>query len=137
MLPHWNVMPQAQDMTSHPVTVYRHRADLSLCYPLMWSATLEATTTHFNVLGLTRPRNHIPDLPHTKRTPYNSATMVVYSEKPGRNTVPSESRTRVCGLRVQYVTAFATEASKQLLDDTKMQKSDNRCRHLSDHGYSK
>ena len=30
------------------------RADLSLCYPLMRNIRLEATTTHFNVLGKTR-----------------------------------------------------------------------------------
>ena len=30
VLPHRNAMPQTQDMTPHPVTVYRHRADLSL-----------------------------------------------------------------------------------------------------------
>ena len=36
--------------TQH-VTVYRHRADRSLCYPLMWNVTLEYTATHFNVCG--------------------------------------------------------------------------------------
>ena len=36
-------MPQIQDMTPHPVTVYRHGADLSPCYPLMWNVTLEYT----------------------------------------------------------------------------------------------
>ena len=55
VLPHRNVMPQTQDMTPHPVTVYRHGAELSLCYPLMWDITLEYTATHFNVLGQTRP----------------------------------------------------------------------------------
>ena len=38
---HGNAMPQAQDITSHPATVYRHRADLSLCHPLMWNVRLE------------------------------------------------------------------------------------------------
>ena len=52
VLPHRNAMPQTQGMTSHPVTVYRHRADLSLCYPLMWNITQEYTATHFNVLLL-------------------------------------------------------------------------------------
>ena len=33
LLPHRNAMPQTQDMTPHPVTVYRHGANLSLCYP--------------------------------------------------------------------------------------------------------
>ena len=35
VLPHRDAMPQTQDMTPHPVTVYGHRANLSLCYPLM------------------------------------------------------------------------------------------------------
>ena len=50
VLPQRNVMPQTKDTTLHPVTVYRHRADMSLCYPLMWNVTLEYTATHFNVL---------------------------------------------------------------------------------------
>ena len=50
MLPHRNAMPQTQDMTPHPVSVYRHRTDLSLymCYPLMWNVALEDTTIHFD-----------------------------------------------------------------------------------------
>ena len=32
-------------MTPHPVTGYRHRVDLSLCYSLMWNLTLEYTAT--------------------------------------------------------------------------------------------
>ena len=60
VLPHRNAMPQTQDMTTHHVTVFRHGTDLSLCYPLMWNVTLEYTTTHFNVLGETRPRNPSP-----------------------------------------------------------------------------
>ena len=51
VLAHRNVMPQTQDMTPHPVTVYRHGANLSLCCTLMWNVTLEYTATHFNVLG--------------------------------------------------------------------------------------
>ena len=54
--------------TWHPIlSQYIHGVDLSLCSPLMWSFTLESTTTHFNVLGLTRLRNPSPDLQHTKR----------------------------------------------------------------------
>ena len=47
VLPQRNAMPQTQDTTLHTVTVYRHGADLSLCYPLMWNVTLEYTATHF------------------------------------------------------------------------------------------
>ena len=53
VLPHRNAMPQTQDMTPHPVTVNRHGADLSLCYPLMWNVTLEYTAIHLNVFGKT------------------------------------------------------------------------------------
>ena len=40
-----------------PITVNRSRADLSLCYPLMWNVTLEYTATHLNVFGQTRLGN--------------------------------------------------------------------------------
>ena len=63
VLPHRNAMLQTQDMTPHPVTVYSHRANLSLCYPLMWKVTLEYPATHFYVLGETRPGN--PSHTHT------------------------------------------------------------------------
>ena len=48
---HRNAMLQTQDMTPHPVTVYRSKADLLLCYPLMWNVTLEYKITNSNVLG--------------------------------------------------------------------------------------
>ena len=68
VLPQRNAMPQTQDMTPHPVTVCRHGADLSLCYPLMWKVTLEYTATHFNVLGGTRPGNPSPTFHTHQRT---------------------------------------------------------------------
>ena len=55
------------DMTPHPVTVYRHGANLLLCYPL----TLEYTTTHFNILGQTRLGNHSPTF-HTHQRMLNA-----------------------------------------------------------------
>ena len=70
VLPHRNAMPQTQDTTSHPVTVYRHGANLSLCYPSMWNVTLEYTATHFNVLGETRPGNPSPTF-HTHQRTFN------------------------------------------------------------------
>ena len=39
VLPYRNSMPQTQDTTPHPVTVYRHGADLSLCYQLYMNHT--------------------------------------------------------------------------------------------------
>ena len=59
-------MLQTQDTTPHPIPVYRHGADLSLCYPLMWNVTLEYTATHFNVLGIkVRPDREILPQPST------------------------------------------------------------------------
>ena len=70
VLPHRNAMPQTQDTTPHPVTVYRHGANLSLCYPSMWNVTLEYTATHFNVLGETRPGNPSQTF-HTHQQTFN------------------------------------------------------------------
>ena len=64
VLPHSNAMLQTQGTTPHPVIVYRHGADLLLCYPLMWNVTLEYTATHFNLLGKTLPGNPSPNF-HT------------------------------------------------------------------------
>ena len=75
--PHRNAMPQLQDMTPHPVTVYRHRAELSLCYPLMWKVTLEYTDTHFNVLGQTQSGNPSSTF-HTQQQMLN--LMMLYTE---------------------------------------------------------
>ena len=80
VLPHKNAMPQTQDMTPHPVTVYRPRADLSMCYPLMWNVTLEYTATHFNVLDKTRPGN--PSTHPSERS--TDSGMVAGSWKLGR-----------------------------------------------------
>ena len=81
VLPHRNAMPQTLDMTPHPITVYSHGADLSLCYPLMWYVTLEYTATYFNVLGETRPGKSFPDLLHTPANAPLDAVMVVNSRK--------------------------------------------------------
>ena len=80
-LPHMNAMPQTEDTTAHPVTVYRHGADLSMNYLLMWNVTLEYTATHFNVLGETRSRNPFAYLPHTPANAQLYGTdMVVVSQ---------------------------------------------------------
>ena len=49
-----------EDMTSCPNTVHKHWADLLLCYPSMLKVTLEPTTTRFNVLGQSQPRDQFP-----------------------------------------------------------------------------
>ena len=75
VLSHRNSMPQTQDMTPHPVTVYRHEADLSLCYPMMWNVTLEYTATNFK---------SFPDIRHTLANTQLDAVMVVIIRKLGR-----------------------------------------------------
>ena len=62
VLPNRNTIPQTQYMTPHPVIVYRHGVDLSLCYPLMWNVTLKYIATHFK----DPTGKYFPDLPHTK-----------------------------------------------------------------------
>ena len=64
VLPHRNVMLQRQDTTTHPVTVYRHGADLSLyySYSLKWIATLDYRAIHF---GWDPTGWSFPNLPHT------------------------------------------------------------------------
>ena len=94
VLPHRNAMPQTQDTTPHPVTVYRHGANLSLCYPSMWNVTLEYTATHFNVLGETRPGNPSPTF-HTHQRTFN--LMLSWWSTVGssvESTVPTGSWTR-------------------------------------------
>ena len=77
VLPHRNAMLQTQDMTPHPVTVYRHGADLSLCYPLMWNVTLEYYTQLPILMSWVRL-----DLPHTKgNAQLYDAVMVAVSQK--------------------------------------------------------
>ena len=51
VLPHRNAMPQTQDMTPHPVTVYRP-VSIHCCGTSHWNNT----TTHFNVSGQTQSR---------------------------------------------------------------------------------
>ena len=52
VLPHKYFMPQSWGMTPKPVTVYKYRINLYLCYPLMWSSTLKAAITHLEVLSI-------------------------------------------------------------------------------------
>ena len=109
VLPHRNAMPQTQDTTPHPVTVYRHGADLSLCYPSMWNVTLEYTSTHFNVLGETRPGNPSPTF-HTHQRTFN--LMLSWWSTVGssvESTVPTGSWTRDlwCANPVRYPLAHS------------------------------
>ena len=109
VLPHRNAMPQTQDTTPHPVTVYRHGANLSLCYLLMWNVTLEYTATHFNVLGETRPGNPSPTF-HTHQRTLN--LMLSWWSTVGssvESTVPTGSWTRDlwCANPVRYSLAHS------------------------------
>ena len=46
VLPQRNAMPQTHEMTPHPVTLYKHWANMSLCFPLMWNVKLEYLATY-------------------------------------------------------------------------------------------
>ena len=64
VLPHWNTMTPhpftTKDMTYHPVTVYRHLADL-LCYPLTVMSHWEPQLTLLpSLVCLSRPGNPFP-----------------------------------------------------------------------------
>ena len=102
VLPHRNAMPQTQDMASHTVTEYRHRADLSLCYPLLWNVPLEYTATHFNVLGQTRSGNPFP----TFNTHLYYPVMVVVSQKFGWRRI-SRFRDRVANVSAYNISHFS------------------------------
>ena len=126
VLPHTNAMPQTQDITPHPIVVYRHSADLLLCYPLTWNITLEYTSTHFNVFGQTQLGNPSPHLSHT---PVNAqlydAVMVVVSQKLDRKyTVPIGLEPGTCGMRIHYDIRSLTAASSVMFTDITMYSTD-------------
>ena len=111
VLPHRNAMPQTQDTTPHPVTVYRHGADLSLCYPLMWNVTLEYTATHFNVLGKTRLGNPSPIF-HTHQRTLN--LMLSWCSTVGSSVESNDQpglEPGTCGVRIQYAIRSPTATS--------------------------
>ena len=83
VLPHRNAMLQTQDMTPHPVTVYRHGADL------MWNITVEYAATHFNVFGQTRSGNLST---HTSERS-NSMMLIWWYGSPVESIVPTGSWT--------------------------------------------
>ena len=91
-------------------TVYRHRANQSLCFPWMWNARLEYTITHFNILGQTGSGN--PST--TFHTPANAqlydAGTVIDSLKLSRKcTVRTGSWTRdlCCANPLRYPLAYS------------------------------
>ena len=111
VLPHRNAMQHTQDMAPHPVTVYRHGANLSLCYPLMWNVTQEYTANHFNVFGKTRPGN--PSLAfHTRHWTLNSIMLLWWLSVGSsvESSVPTRSWTRSCGVGNHYTIRSPTAA---------------------------
>ena len=108
-----NAMLQTQDMTPYPVTVFRHRADLSQCYPLMWNVTLEYTTTYFNVLGQTRSGNASTTF-HTHQRTLNFMMLIWWlSVRSSVDSVPYPLGLEpgTCGLRIHYGIRWPTAAS--------------------------
>ena len=84
LLPHRNNIRQTQEMTPHPVTVYKHSADL-----LMWNTQLPI------VMSWVRPDQEIlPCLRPSTHTSEGDAIMVVVTQRHGRKcTVPNEYST--------------------------------------------
>ena len=106
VLPHRNALPQTQDVAPQPVPVYRLRADLSLCYLLMGNITLKYTTTHINVLGLTRSGNPSPTF-HTHHQSLTLNFMMLIWWLSVRGSVesapyPPSLGPGTCGLRIHY-----------------------------------
>ena len=113
VLPHRNTLPQTQDMTPHPVTVYRYRANWSLCYPLMWNITLEYTATHFNVLGKIRSGNPSPTF-HTHQQTLNFMMLKWWlSVRSSVESVPYPPGLEpgTCDVRIHYAIHSPTAAS--------------------------
>ena len=87
-----------------PVSGYKHRADLSLCFPLMWNITLEYTTTHFNVLGQTRSWNPSSTF-HTHQRTLNFMMLIWWlSVRSSGESVPYPPglEPRTCGVWIHY-----------------------------------
>ena len=112
VLPHRNAMPHTQDMTPHPVTVYRHGADLSLCFPLMWNVILEYTTTHFNVLGQTGPENPSQTF-HTHQQTLNFMILIWWLSV--RSSVEAYCTYRVLNLKPVVCESIMLSARSQML----------------------
>ena len=110
VLPHRNAM--LGHRACHP-TVYRHGADLSLCYPLMWNVTLEFTTTHFNVLGQTRLGNPSPTF-NTHQPTLNFMMLIWWlSVRSSVESIlyPLSLEPGTCGVRIHYAICWPTAAS--------------------------
>ena len=107
---------QTQDMTPHPsqytdtghdtppVTVYRHGADLSVWYPLMWNVTLEYTTTHPDVLGQTQSGNPSPTFQTHQQTCTFMMLLLWQSVRSLLESVPYPPSLEqgTCGMRIHY-----------------------------------
>ena len=77
-------MQQTQDMTHHPVKVYRHRTELTLCYILIWKVRLLNSQLHILMSWVSPDRYILPQLSfHTKSRLNFTAAMVAFSEKLG------------------------------------------------------
>ena len=108
VLPHRNAMPQTQDTTPDAVTVYRHRDDLSLCYPLMWNVTLEYTATHF--MSWVRPDREILPRPST-HTNKRSNLWCCYGGSQSEVPYQLSLEPRTCGVQIHYNIRSPTAAS--------------------------
>ena len=113
VLPHRNIMPQTQDMKSHPVTVgYTDTGPTCRC-AINWCGTPHYNTQLTILMIWVRRDRYILPRPST-HTPANAqmydAVVVVVSQKLGRKcTVPTVSWT--CGVPIHYAIRSPTAAS--------------------------
>ena len=84
-------MPCCGHRTWHPTTVYRHGADLSMCYPIMWNVTLEYKL--LILMSWVRLKREI--LPRTStQTSERSTLWYWYCGSSVESTIPTRSWTQ-------------------------------------------
>ena len=104
-----NAMSQTQDITTHPVTVYRHRVNQSLCYPLMWNMH----SYPFYCLGSDPTGRSFADLQHTHANAQLYDTDMVVVCRKLRSKVPYQPSLEpgTCGVRIHITIRSPTVAS--------------------------
>ena len=111
VLPHMKTMLQTQDTTLHPITVHRHWANISLCYPLMWNVTQLPI-----LMSWVRPHQEILPRPST-HTSKRSTLWCCYGgcQSEARKKVPYQPGLEpgTCGVRIHNTIRSPTAASAQ------------------------
>ena len=103
-------MQKGQEFQNVPVN--RHKAELLMCHPLMWSFTLYDKTSHFNVLRSNPTEKSVPTPTTHYQTIHLTAIMFANHEKPGRKfTFYYVFKPRSCCLLIQYSICSVTAGS--------------------------